>query len=62
MRGTGAVAQLGERSVRNAKVRGSIPLCSTIPVTHPQVPTVCRASSRARPLSARRTPAPLAEL
>ena len=28
-RGTGAVAQLGERRVRNAKVRGSIPLCST---------------------------------
>lgn len=25
----GAVAQLGERRVRNAKVRGSIPLCST---------------------------------
>ena len=27
----GAVAQLGERRVRNAKVRGSIPLGSTIP-------------------------------
>ena len=26
----GAVAQMGERSVRNAEVRGSIPLCSTI--------------------------------
>ena len=26
----GAVAQLGERRVRNAEVRGSIPLCSTI--------------------------------
>ena len=26
----GAVAQLGERRVRNAKVRGSIPLGSTI--------------------------------
>jgi uncharacterized protein YndB with AHSA1/START domain len=26
---TGAVAQLGERRVRNAEVRGSIPLCST---------------------------------
>ena len=26
----GAVAQLGERGVRNAEVRGSIPLCSTI--------------------------------
>ena len=25
----GAVAQLGERGVRNAEVRGSIPLCST---------------------------------
>src|SRR5688572_211147 len=25
----GAVAQLGERRVRNAEVRGSIPLCST---------------------------------
>lgn len=25
----GAVAQLGERIVRNDKVRGSIPLCST---------------------------------
>ena len=27
----GAVAQLGERRVRNAKVSGSIPLGSTIP-------------------------------
>jgi hypothetical protein len=27
----GAVAQLGERRVRNAKVRGSIPLGSTTP-------------------------------
>jgi hypothetical protein len=27
----GAVAQLGERRVRNAEVRGSIPLGSTIP-------------------------------
>jgi hypothetical protein len=26
----GAVAQLGERGVRNAEVGGSIPLCSTI--------------------------------
>src|SRR5438445_12511761 len=26
----GAVAQLGERDVRNVEVRGSIPLCSTI--------------------------------
>ena len=26
----GAVAQLGERRVRNAEVRGSIPLCSMI--------------------------------
>jgi hypothetical protein len=25
----GAVAQLGERDVRNVEVRGSIPLCST---------------------------------
>src|ERR1043166_3243117 len=29
----GAVAQLGERRVRNAKVRGSIPLGSTIKVS-----------------------------
>ena len=29
-RSTGAVAQLGERRVRNAKVRGSTPLGSTI--------------------------------
>ena len=28
-RADGAVAQLGERIVRNDKVRGSIPLCST---------------------------------
>ena len=27
-KGRGAVAQLGERRVRNAEVRGSIPLCS----------------------------------
>lgn len=27
----GAVAQLGERVVRNDEVRGSIPLCSTRP-------------------------------
>ena len=26
----GALAQLGERKVRNLEVRGSIPLCSTI--------------------------------
>jgi hypothetical protein len=29
--GEGAVAQLGERYVRNVEVRGSIPLCSTSP-------------------------------
>lgn len=28
--GFGAVAQLGERDVRNVEARGSIPLCSTI--------------------------------
>ena len=28
----GALAQLGERCVRNAEVRGSSPLCSTIPL------------------------------
>jgi hypothetical protein len=39
----GAVAQLGERRVRNAKVRGSIPLGST----NPSVP--CRASFRRCP-------------
>ena len=27
---SGAVAQLGERRVRNAEVEGSIPFCSTI--------------------------------
>ena len=31
MRIVGAVAQLGERYVRNVEVRGSIPLGSTIP-------------------------------
>ncbi len=31
MRRDGAVAQLGERLVRNEEVRGSIPLSSTIP-------------------------------
>ncbi len=30
----GAVAQLGERLVRNEEVRGSIPLSSTIPPKH----------------------------
>ena len=29
---SGAVAQLGERDVRNVEVRGSIPLGSTIPL------------------------------
>ena len=36
----GAVAQLGERRVRNAKVRGSIPLGSTKLASSDQVPTV----------------------
>src|ERR1051325_7871374 len=43
----GAVAQLGERRVRNAKVRGSIPLGSTIP--HPECETFqCRACRLAK--------------
>jgi hypothetical protein len=35
LRRLGAVAQLGERRVRNAEVRGSIPLGSTNPVRSP---------------------------
>ena len=40
----GAVAQLGERRVRNAKVRGSIPLGST---TFPIVPLAFALSTQA---------------
>ena len=35
----GALAQLGERKVRNLEVRGSIPLCSTN--DEMQIPTHC---------------------
>ena len=34
----GAVAQLGERDVRNVEVRGSIPLGSTITWRHLRIP------------------------
>jgi hypothetical protein len=44
----GAVAQLGERRVRNAKVRGSIPLGSTRPRASDQVTTVFSPRSQLR--------------
>src|SRR4051812_7646044 len=37
----GAVAQLGERRVRNAKVRGSIPLGSTIHYRESRISVAC---------------------
>src|SRR3546814_21152053 len=48
----GAVAQMGERRVRNAKVRGSIPLSSTIP-PHPVriVPILPQAAGCVRRLA-----------
>jgi hypothetical protein len=42
MKGEGAVAQLGERGVRNAEARGSIPLCSTgSPIGYRRLKVVC---------------------
>jgi hypothetical protein len=43
-RGDGAVAQLGERVVRNDEVSGSIPLSSTTPAPSSYRPIPCRTS------------------
>ena len=52
-RKTGAVAQLGERRVRNAEVRGSIPLISTIRSLSPSThwPPTASGTLGARPRS-----------
>ena len=48
--GSGAVAQLGERLVRNEEVSGSIPLGSTIFRKPPENPQACLRLARPRPL------------
>ncbi len=65
LRHGGAVAQLGERLVRNEEVSGSIPLSSTIPPCHPcyrdahchRCTSAGASTAVVRPFSARPSPA-----